>query len=181
MKLIVLDRDGVINQDSDAYIKTSEEWIPIPNALEAITRLNQAGWTVAVATNQSGLARGLFDEAALTAMHQKLHQLLATLGGHIELICYCPHAPEDQCSCRKPKSGLFVEIAQHFGLPDLHSVPVVGDSLRDLQAGVALGASPFLVKTGKGLKTINQGGLPPNTLIFEDLSAVADHLLRQTP
>lgn len=181
MKLIVLDRDGVINQDSDDYVKTLEEWIPIPHALEAIARLNQAGWTVAIATNQSGLARGLFDEATLEAMHQKLQSLLAELGGHVELIRYCPHGPEDQCTCRKPKPGLFVEIAQHFKLPDLQQVPVVGDSLRDLQAGVALGASPFLVKTGKGLKTINKGGLPSDTLIFDDLSAVADYLLRQTP
>lgn len=181
MKLIVLDRDGVINQDSDAYVKSLAEWQPIPGALEAIARLYHAGWTVAVATNQSGLARGLFNQATLEAMHDQLQTLLQQQGAHIELICYCPHAPEDQCACRKPKPGLFQQIATHFGLPDLKNAPVVGDSLRDLQAGTALGATPYLVKTGKGEQTLHRGGLPEGTLVFDDLSAVADYLLRVSP
>lgn len=177
LKLIVLDRDGVINEDSDAYIKSLDEWIPIPGALEAMAQLYQAGWHIAVATNQSGLARGLFDRATLEAIHARLQQLLAQQGATIDLICYCPHGPEDHCDCRKPQPGLFRQIAQHFGRMDLQNVPVVGDSLRDLQAGIALGATPYLVKTGKGLHTLN-GELPQGTRVFEDLPAVAHYLLR---
>ncbi|QLF93557.1 D-glycero-beta-D-manno-heptose 1,7-bisphosphate 7-phosphatase [Pseudomonas sp. ABC1] len=176
MKLIVLDRDGVINEDSDAYVKSVDEWIPIPGSLHAIARLYQAGWTVAVATNQSGLARGMFDADALDAMHRKMQSLTAEQGGHIELVVHCPHGPEDHCDCRKPLPGLFRTIAGHFHLADLAGVPVVGDSLRDLQAGVSLGCIPYLVRTGKGEKTL-KNPLPTGTQVFPDLSAVADHLL----
>ena len=176
MKLIILDRDGVINEDSDAYVKSVAEWIPIPGAIEAIARLCRAGWSVAVATNQSGLARGYFSPATLEAMHAELQRLVSQQGGHIELIAHCPHGPDDACDCRKPLAGMFRRIAAHYELPDLTGVPVVGDSLRDLQAGLTLHADPYLVKTGKGLRTLEKP-LPPGTHVFADLAAVADHLL----
>jgi D-glycero-D-manno-heptose 1,7-bisphosphate phosphatase len=177
MKLLVLDRDGVINQDSDAFVKSVAEWVPIPGSLEAIARLSQAGWKIAVATNQSGLARGLFDIEVLSDMHFVMQQRVMDLGGHIDLIVHCPHGPDDNCDCRKPKAGLFRSIAKHFNMPDLDGVPVVGDSLRDLQAGVSLGCTPYLVKTGKGLQTMEKP-LPEGTQLFENLAAVANHLLQ---
>ena len=177
VKLIVLDRDGVINEDSDAYVKSLDEWIPIPGSLQAIASLCKAGWTVAVATNQSGLARGMFDASMLDDMHFKMQQLVMEQGGRIDLIMHCPHGPDDGCDCRKPLPGLFHKIAEHFHLPDLKDVPVVGDSHRDLHAGMLLGGAPYLVKTGKGMSTL-EGALPHGTQVFDDLAAVADHLLR---
>jgi D-glycero-D-manno-heptose 1,7-bisphosphate phosphatase len=176
VKLIVLDRDGVINVDSDAFVKSADEWIPIPGSIEAIARLCKAGWTVAVATNQSGLARGLFDVAALGDMHFKMQQLAMEEGGRIDLIVHCPHGPDDGCNCRKPLPGLFQQIVEHFYLDNLKGVPVVGDSQRDLLAGTCLGGEPYLVRTGKGMKTL-EGTLPTNTQVFDDLAAVVDHLL----
>ncbi len=178
MKLIVLDRDGVINQDSDHYIKTVEEWVPIPGAIEAIARLSKAGYAIAVATNQSGLARGYFSQATLDAMHDKLRKLVQQQGGDVDMIAYCPHGPDDDCDCRKPLPGLFQQIASHFGLPDLQQVPVVGDTLRDLEAGMSLGCIPYLVRTGKGERYIAKG-LPSDwqITVMDDLSAVADSLL----
>lgn len=177
VKLIVLDRDGVINQDSDAYVKSLDEWIPIPGSIEAIARLSRKGWTVAVATNQSGLARGLFDARTLDDMHFKLQRLVMEQGGQVDLIVHCPHGPDDGCDCRKPLPGLFQRIAEHFHLQNLNGVPVVGDSRRDLDAGMRLGGVPYLVRTGKGLKTL-EGSLPTGTQVFDDLAAVADDLLR---
>ncbi|ACO76277.1 HAD-superfamily hydrolase, subfamily IIIA [Azotobacter vinelandii CA] len=177
MKLIVLDRDGVINEDSDAFVKSAEEWIPIPGSIEAIARLSKAGWKVAVATNQSGLARGLFDMTDLTDMHLKMQRLVMEQGGQIDLIVHCPHGPQDGCNCRKPLPGMFRIIAEHFQLPDLKGVPVVGDSHRDLHAGLVLGGRPYLVKTGKGQRTL-QNILPPGTQVFDDLASVVDHLLK---
>lgn len=179
LKLIVLDRDGVINEDSDAYVKTLEEWIPIPGSLQAIARLSQAGWTVAVATNQSGLARGMFDASTLDDMHFKMQQLVMEQGGRIDLIVHCPHGPDAGCECRKPKPGLFRTIAEHFGLADLKGVPVVGDSHRDLHAGLMLGGTPYLVRTGKGLRTL-EGTLPSGTQVFDDLAAVVDNMLEKS-
>jgi D-glycero-D-manno-heptose 1,7-bisphosphate phosphatase len=176
VKLIVLDRDGVINEDSDAFVKSVDEWIPIPGSLEAIARLCKAGWTVAVATNQSGLARGLFDKSTLDQMHFKMQQLAMEEGGRINLIVHCPHGPDDGCDCRKPLPGLFRSIAEHFHKTDLEGVPVVGDSLRDLQAGMQLGGVPYLVRTGKGLRTL-EGPLPEGTQVVDDLAALADQLL----
>lgn len=176
MKLIVLDRDGVINHDSDAYIKTVDEWQPLPGAIAAIARLHQAGWTVAVATNQSGLARGYYDEAELQAMHDKMRALLAEQQADIGLIAFCPHGPDDACDCRKPNTGLLLQIAEHYNIR-LKGVWFVGDSLRDLQAAVTVGAQPVLVKTGKGVDTARKE-LPAGTLVFDDLAAVADALLR---
>ncbi len=177
VKLIVLDRDGVINEDSDAYVKNLDEWVPIPGSLEAIARLCKAGWTVAVATNQSGLARGMFDASTLGDMHFKMQQLVMEEGGRIDLIVHCPHGPDDGCDCRKPLPGMFQQIAEHFHLKDLKGVPVVGDSHRDLHAGMRLGGVPYLVRTGKGIKTL-EGTLPPSTQVFDDLKAVVEHLLR---
>lgn len=175
MKLIILDRDGVINRDSDEFVKTLDEWIPLPGSIDAIASLSRAGWTVAVATNQSGVARGYFTQATLEAMHQHLQDLVAQQGGRIDLIVHCPHGPDDGCACRKPLTGLFDSIAAHFHM-SLDGVPTVGDSLRDLQAGAAVGCRPILVRTGKGTTTENKS-LPPGTLVFDDLAAVAAHLL----
>jgi D-glycero-D-manno-heptose 1,7-bisphosphate phosphatase len=177
MKLIILDRDGVINFDSDQFIKSPDEWRPIPGSLEAIARLTREGWRVVVATNQSGLARGLFEMATLNAIHAKMHKAVAQAGGRIEAVFYCPHAADMNCDCRKPKSGLFDEIASRYGR-DLHGVPAVGDSLRDLQAAASVGARPLLVRTGKGEKTLAAGGLPEDTPVFADLNEVVDYLLK---
>ena len=176
VKLIILDRDGVINYDSDAFIKSPDEWNPIPGSLEAIARLNQAGYRVVICTNQSGIARGLFDIVTLNAIHQKLHKSAQTVGADIAAIFFCPHAADDNCDCRKPKPGMLHSIATRFEV-SLKGVPSVGDSLRDLQAGYGLGCTPYLVLTGKGEKTRDKGGLPPGTTIFPDLAAVVDHLL----
>lgn len=170
MKLIILDRDGVINEDSDAFIKSPEEWMPIPGSLEAIAQLNRVGFTVAVASNQSGLARGLFDQATLEAMHEKFNKLLAEKGGEVATIKYCPHAPDDGCDCRKPEPGLLHQIANELN-SDLKAVPIIGDSLRDLQAAEAVGAQPVLVCTGKGEATLAAGNLPEGTHVYSDLAA----------
>ena len=176
MKLIILDRDGVINYDSDQFIKSPEEWKPIPGSLEAIARLNQAGYRVAVATNQSGIGRGLFDMPTLNAIHDKMHKSLAQVGGRVDAIFFCPHTNDANCECRKPKSGMIEEVAIRFGV-SLKGVPAVGDSLRDLEAAGRLGAQPYLVLTGKGTKTQAKGGLPEGTLIYPDLASVVSSLL----
>jgi len=176
MKLIILDRDGVINHDSAQFIKSPEEWKPIPGSLEAIARLAEAGYRIVVATNQSGVGRGLFDMDTLNAIHDKMIKAAATVGGRIDAIFFCPHAADSTCDCRKPKSGMFEQIAERFNV-DLKGLPTVGDSLRDLQAGAALGCTPFLVLTGKGAKTAVDPDLPAGTKVFPDLAAVANHLL----
>jgi D-glycero-D-manno-heptose 1,7-bisphosphate phosphatase len=175
MKLVVLDRDGTINFDSDQYIKSPAEWKPIPGSLEAIARLTQAGWRVVVATNQSGLSRGLFDMATLNAIHAEMHRAVAQAGGRIEAIFFCPHAADANCECRKPKPGMLREIAARLDVA-LTGVPVIGDSLRDLEAAAAVGARPCLVLTGKGQKTRAAGALPPGTEIHADLAAIAERL-----
>jgi len=177
VKLIILDRDGVINQDSDSFVKNPDEWIALPGSLHAIARLTQAGWKVVVATNQSGLARGLFDMDTLTAIHTKMRRELAAAGGSIDAVFMCPHGPDDNCSCRKPKPGMFEQIGHRYDV-DLAGVPAVGDSLRDLQASSSVGCSPWLVLTGNGKKTLAKGGLPDNTRVCDDLSAVVDNLLQ---
>ena len=180
MKMIILDRDGVINQDSPEFIKSPAEWLPIPGSLEAIARLNQAGYRVVIASNQSGIARELFDMNILNAIHQKLHASAQQVGGSIDAIFFCPHAAIDNCDCRKPKSGMFEEIAKRFKV-SLKGVPNVGDSLRDLQAGYLSGCAPFLVLTGKGQNTFETGGLPPGTQVFADLATMVGALLKPTP
>jgi D-glycero-D-manno-heptose 1,7-bisphosphate phosphatase len=172
MKLIILDRDGVINADSEQFIKSPDEWKPIPGSLEAIARLNQWGWRVVVASNQSGVGRGLFGMDTLNAINDKMVRSLAQVGGRLDAIFFCPHAADSTCDCRKPKPGLFQQIAERFNV-DLTGVPCVGDSLRDLQAGVRMGCEPYLVLTGKGMKTREDPALPPDTKIFPDLDAVA--------
>ena len=177
MKLLILDRDGVINYDSDAYIKSVEEWQPLPGAIEAIAQLSKAGWTVAIATNQSGIARGYYDVATLDAMHARLRALVEEQGGEVGLIVYCPHGPDEGCACRKPKPGMLQTIATHYGA-DLAQCWFVGDSLGDLQAAQTVDSQPVLVKTGKGLLTLAKE-LPVNTLIFDDLAAVAAELIHK--
>lgn len=174
-KLIILDRDGVINHDSPEFIKSPSEWEPIAGAPQAISRLNQAGYRVAVATNQSGIARGLLSVADLGAIHQKMCAVAQAAGGKIAATAFCPHGPEDECACRKPAPGMLEWLGEYFGI-DLAGVPVVGDSLRDLQAAAAVGCTPVLVLTGNGKKTQGNGGLPAGTLVFEDLAAVAYYL-----
>jgi len=176
MKLIILDRDGVINLDSDQFIKKPEEWKPIPGSLEAIARLNQADYRVVVATNQSGIGRGLFDMSMLNAIHDKMHKACALVGARIDAVFYCPHTAESHCLCRKPKTGMFEEIADRY-TATLAGTPTVGDSLRDLQSAATMGAQPYLVLTGKGLKTQAAGGLPEGTAVFADLAAVVAELV----
>ncbi len=175
MKLIILDRDGVINHDSVQYIKSPEEWKPIAGSLEAIARLNQWGYRVVVATNQSGVGRGLFDMDTLNAIHEKMMRATAQAGGRIDAIFFCSHTDADQCDCRKPKPGMINEIAARYNV-SLAGVPVVGDSLRDLVAADAAGAQPILVLTGKGTKTADDPALPQDCLIFPDLAGVAAHI-----
>ncbi len=171
MNLIILDRDGVINYDSDQFIKSPDEWRPIPGSLEAIARLNQWGWRVVVATNQSGVGRGLFGMEMLNEINDKMVKSLAQAGGKLDAIFYCPHAAEAGCDCRKPKPGMFFQIAERFNT-DLTDVPAVGDSLRDLQAAEAAKCQPYLVLTGKGEITQDSPDLPKSTLIYPDLAAV---------
>ena len=177
MKLVILDRDGVINQDSESYIKSPDEWRPIPGSLEAITRLNQAGYHVVLATNQSGVGRGLFEVSTLNAIHDKMHRALSQIGGRIDAIFFCPHAQDADCNCRKPKSGLLEEIAKRFNV-DLKGVPAVGDSLRDLTAFAAVGATPILVLTGKGEKTRKEGKLPEGTEVFANLAEAVQSIVK---
>ncbi|ANY85686.1 D-glycero-beta-D-manno-heptose-1,7-bisphosphate 7-phosphatase [Pseudomonas putida] len=165
----------MINHDSDAYIKSLEEWIPIPGSIEAIAQLSKAGWTVAVATNQSGIARGYYPLATLEAMHARLRALVAELGGEVGYIVHCPHGPDEGCDCRKPKPGMLRAIAEHYQV-DLAGVWFVGDSKGDLEAALAVDAQPVLVKTGKGQGTLEKG-VPQSTLIFDDLAAIARALI----
>ncbi len=175
MKLIILDRDGVINYDSAQFIKSPEEWKPLPGSLEAIARLNQEGYRVVVATNQSGVGRGLFDMPTLNAIHDKMHKACALVGARIDAVFFCPHTADSHCHCRKPKVGMLQEIAERYNM-SLTGVPAVGDSLRDLQSAVTMGAIPYLVLTGKGSKTQAAGGLPGGTRVFTDLAAVVAEL-----
>jgi D-glycero-D-manno-heptose 1,7-bisphosphate phosphatase len=177
MKLVILDRDGVINHDSAQFIKSPDEWRPIPGSLEAIARLTQAGYHVVVATNQSGLGRGLFDMATLNAIHEKMHRAVVQAGGRIDAIFYCPHTADSTCECRKPRPGMLKEIALRFHVA-LEGTPAIGDGLRDLQAAASVGAQPMLVLTGKGVKTLADGGLPQGTQVFSDLAVAAASLTR---
>jgi D-glycero-D-manno-heptose 1,7-bisphosphate phosphatase len=175
MKLIILDRDGTINHDSDKFIKSPAEWRPIDGSLEAIARLTHAGYRIVVATNQSGIARGLFDTSTLIAIHQTLQRAAAQAGGRIDGFFFCPHAADSACDCRKPKPGMLLDIARRFNV-QLADVYMVGDALRDVEAAAAAGAKPVLVLTGKGGKTREEGKLPPGTEVFPDLAAFARQL-----
>lgn len=183
MKLVILDRDGVINIDSANFIKKPNEWIPIPGSLEAIALLNQSGFRVALATNQSGISRGLFDMVTLNAIHDKMHRALSQLGGRIDALFYCPHAAEDLCNCRKPKAGMIEDIGLRFSV-NLKNVSGVGDSLRDLQAYADAGCQPILVRTGKGEETLTNStqvgkALPKGTWICADLADAAHCIISE--
>jgi D-glycero-D-manno-heptose 1,7-bisphosphate phosphatase len=183
MKLVILDRDGTINEDRDDYVKSADEWVPLPGALEAIARLNHAGYHAVIASNQSGLGRGLFDMAALNAMHAKLNQQLSKLGGRIDAVFFCPHAPDEGCECRKPLPGLFEQIGERYGV-HLKGVPVVGDTQRDLQAGITVGCEPHLVRTGRAAALDEQQldqwlARLPGTTVHADLGAFADFIIER--
>ncbi len=175
MKLIVLDRDGTINHDSDQYIKSPAEWKPLPGALDAIARLTQAGYRVVVATNQAGIARGLFDTQTLFEIHNMLQRAAVQAGGRIDAFFFCPHAADSNCECRKPRPGMLREIATRFNVSP-RQLHMVGDAPRDLQSAAAVGATPVLVLTGKGKQTKKAGGLPEGTQIFRDLAAFVTRL-----
>ncbi len=176
MKLIILDQNGVINQSSDTFIKTPEEWVPIPGSLEAMARLTHSGYHIVIASNQSGIGRGLMDMATYNAINDKMHKAVNHAGGRIDAIFFCPHTNEDRCLCRKPAPGMYEEIMQRYGI-NLGSVPTVGDSLRDLQAAATVGAIPILVLTGKGQRTRVKKEIPANTQIFENLAMAVDSLV----
>jgi D-glycero-D-manno-heptose 1,7-bisphosphate phosphatase len=183
VKLVILDRDGTINEDRDDYVKSPAEWVPIPGSLEAIARLNHAGWHTVIATNQSGLARGLFDMATLNAIHARMNRELAGFGGRIDAVFFCPHGPDDGCTCRKPLPGLFTTIGERYGV-SLKETYAVGDSLRDLHAGVAAGCAPHLVRTGKGarldaaaLRALREAA--PHAVVHDDLASFAQQLIQR--
>jgi len=183
MKLIILDRDGTINEDRDDFVKSPDEWVPIAGSLEAIARLNHAGWHTVVATNQSGIARGLFDLATMNAIHAKMNRALAAVGGRIDAVFFCPHGPDDGCSCRKPRPGMLQTIGERYGVA-MHETYAVGDSLRDLEAAVAAGCAPHLVRTGKGARLDDAQlaelcALVPGTVVHADLAAFAEHLVQR--
>ncbi len=176
--MVILDRDGVINQDSDDFIKSPEEWVPIPGSLEAIARLNHAGLLVTVATNQSGIGRELFTVDTLNQIHAKFQHALARVGGHVDGIFFCPHKPDDACECRKPKPGLLNAISERFAIP-LSTVPFIGDTKRDVEAALAAGALPTLVRTGKGQRTLHAHPELKVLPWFDDLESAVDALLKQ--
>jgi D-glycero-D-manno-heptose 1,7-bisphosphate phosphatase len=177
-RVVLLDRDGVINEDSDAYVKSPDEWTPIPGSLEAIARLSGAGFRVAIVSNQSGLARGLFDLSKLGRIHQKLRDLLARQGGRVEMIAFCPHAPTQDCECRKPQPGLLKSVGQRLGVT-LEGIPFIGDSFTDVQAARSLGMEPWLVLTGKGRMVLeSESRLLGGVKIVADLRGVVEELIR---
>lgn len=175
MRWVILDRDGVINEDSDDYIKSPEEWVAIPGSLEAIAELNRNGFQIAVLTNQSGIAHRLFDLPTLERIHDKMRAELEALGGRIDALYFCPHGPEDGCACRKPQTGLFRRFAADHGV-DLRGVPVIGDSLRDMQAAQSVGAEAILVETGKGQRTLRRNP-KLDVQTFVDLHEAAQYIL----
>ena len=175
---VILDRDGVINHDSEAFITRPEQWVPIPGSIEAMAALSRSGWQVAVATNQSGLARGLLDEPMLEAIHDRLRAAVGAAGGRIDALAYCPHGPDSGCRCRKPAPGLYEALAERLGL-SLEGVPVVGDSARDLEAALAVGGRPILVRTGKGERTLEEGRLPEGAWVEPDLASAVRSLLKE--
>ncbi len=176
-KLVILDRDGTINRDSPDYIKHADEWKALPRSLDAIGRLCQEGWTVCIASNQSGIGRGLFSVVDLHAMHQKMQRELQSHGGQVDSVYFCPHRPDDGCDCRKPEPGLLYEIGGRYGV-SLAGVPVIGDSERDLQAAEAVGARPILVRTGNGRRAIREYFRDRDVEVYDDLAAAVDALLK---
>lgn len=179
VKLIILDRDGVINQDREDLVKSADEWIPIAGSMDAIASFTQSGYTVVVATNQSGIGRGCFSMQELTEIHSKMHKMVQQAGGQIDGIWFCPHPADADCDCHKPKRGMLADIIERFHA-EAQNVYMVGDSLRDLQVIDALDGKPILVLTGKGKRTLASHGdvLPENTQIFENLMAFSQHLMQ---
>lgn len=177
IKLIILDRDGVINHDSDDFIKSEEEWEALPGSLDAIARLNRAGYHIVVASNQSGLARGKLDVITLGKIHRKLYNHLSQFGGSIDAIFFCPHGPDENCSCRKPQPGLLHEISRRLRVP-LYKTTFVGDSLRDIEAAESVKAKPVLVLTGKGKETLKSGKISETVPVYENLATFADDILK---
>ena len=181
VKLVILGRDGVLNEYREDHVKAPEEWRPVAGALEAVARLNHAGWHVVVATNQAGIGRGMIDMAAINAVHAHMHRELMTLGGRIDAVFFCPHTPEDACDCRKPLPGMMLDVGRRYGA-DLSQVPVVGDTLRDLQAADAAGCPPHLVLSGRAAG-LDDDALAriveqvPATRVHGDLAAFAEWLL----
>ena len=178
--MIIIDRDGVINHDSDDYIKSPEEWVPIPGSLEAISRLKKAGYLVTIATNQSGIARGLFSEQALQDIHAKMTKMLAMRGASIDGIYYCPHGPQANCICRKPKPGLLIKIAKDFDI-DLTQTPFVGDNISDIKAAVMAQAKPILLRTGKGEQVMQNNPEAANVPVYDDLAHFVRDTLKNRP
>ena len=176
MALIILDRDGVINEDSDDYIKSPDEWMPIPGSLEAIAQLSQHGYQVIVATNQSGIGRKLFDIDTLNAIHTKMKTHLAQYGGVIDAIFFCPHQPKDDCACRKPKPGLYNEISERLRV-SLNKVYCVGDKMTDIKATQSAGGKPILVRTGKGQSEIDAGNVPAGIPVYDNLATFVDEII----
>jgi D-glycero-D-manno-heptose 1,7-bisphosphate phosphatase len=176
MALIILDRDGVINEDSDDYIKSPDEWVPIPGSLEAIARLTQNGYQVVIVTNQSGIGRKLFTIETLNAIHMKMNTHLAQYGGVIDAIFFCPHLPRDNCSCRKPKPGLYNDVSERLRTP-LNKVYCVGDKMTDIKAIQSAGGKPVLVCTGKGQEEIDQGLVPEGILVYDDLGSFVNEIV----
>jgi len=179
MKLIFLDRDGVINQDSAKYVKNVDEFEVLPGSIDAIAHLSQAGFNVIVCTNQSGVGRGLFSMEDLNEIHIKLHQLVDQAGGAIDAIIFCPHVPEDNCHCRKPKPGMILDICERFNVDDISRIIMIGDSIRDLEAIANAGGIPVLVKTGNGKKTLLKDKLPLGTLVFENLLEASEYIIEK--
>lgn len=184
MKLIILDRDGVINHESAEFIKSADEWVPIKGSLEAIARLSQAGYDVVVITNQSGVGRGLFSADALGQIHVRMMDYVHQQGGKIQSVLFCPHGPDDNCECRKPKTGLYQDLAERLNI-SFKGVYSVGDSLRDLTAAQDAGATPVLVKTGNGKKTLqsiqaNSGDEFEDLIVADSLAKFVDDFLRRT-
>ncbi len=183
MKLVILDRDGTLNQASDEFITSPDEWVPLPGALDAVARLNHAGFHVVIASNQPGLGRGLFDVVTLNAIHTKMHKLLAAVGARVDAVFYCPHSPEESCQCRKPQPGLFQQIGERHGM-ELQGVAACGDTLAHLQAGAAAGCEPHLVLTGQSAHLRGQllpADFPPGTVVHSDLGAFADFVIARPP
>ena len=182
-KLVILGRDGILNVFRDDHVKAPNEWQPVPGALEAVARLNHNGWHVVVATNQSGVGRGMIDMASVNAVHAHMMQRLAAVGGRIDAVFFCPHTPEDQCDCRKPLPGLMSEIGRRYGI-DLHHVPMVADTLRDLQAAHAANCQPHLLRAGRAAQLsddqVNEAlAQVPGSLVHADLEGFVEHLMRR--
>lgn len=183
MKLIILGRDGVLNEFRDDHVKSPQEWVALPGTEEAVSRLNHAGWHAVVATNQAGIGRGMIDMASVNAVHVHMNKLMQAEGARIDAVFFCPHTPEEHCECRKPLPGMLLEIGMRYGV-ELHEVPVVGDTLRDMQAAQAAGCEPHLVRSGRAAslddaQLRHMAEQVPAMTVHDNLAALAEYLLRR--